>query len=192
MPFIISIICLSILCLGNSTLKITLNEAEAKKAFDYLNLVRQNPSKFSKEIGVDLSTVKSKPKLIWNDTLAKVAQKKAMDMAKRKYFNHVDPDGNGINILIYKAGYQVNPDWIKDKKSNYFESIGAGIGSGEQTIRELIEDKGIPSFSHRKHLLGMEGMREYSFDCGIGIVDSDQSPYNSYCCIIIACKDFKK
>src|SRR4051812_26593984 len=63
-----------------------LDKDEAKKAFDYLNKVRQAPDKYSKEIGVDLSDVKPRPELKWNDDLAKAAQDKALDMAERDYF----------------------------------------------------------------------------------------------------------
>src|SRR5262245_60128019 len=59
---------------------------EAKKAFAYLNQVRANPGKYSQEIGANLNRLKPRPTLTWNDTLARVAEQKALDMGKRKYF----------------------------------------------------------------------------------------------------------
>src|SRR5262249_18449068 len=87
-----------------------LDRDEARKALDYLNKVRKEPAKFSKEIGVDLSDVKARPALKWNDILAKVAEEKALDMANRDYFGHVTPEGLGINIQIHEAGYSLPKD----------------------------------------------------------------------------------
>ena len=36
-----------------------------------------------------MKSVKQKHELKWNDILAKAAEGKAMDMAKKNYFNHV-------------------------------------------------------------------------------------------------------
>ena len=83
--------------------KATPDRDEARKAFDYLNKIRKEPAKFSKEIGIDLSDVKARPALKWNDILAKVAEEKALDMANRDYFAHVTPEGLGINIQIHEA-----------------------------------------------------------------------------------------
>ncbi|MCS7029678.1 MAG: CAP domain-containing protein [Bacteroidia bacterium] len=165
----------------------TINREEAKKAYEHLNLIRQNPAAHSQRLKADLNNVKPQPALKWNDTLAKVAENKAMDMAKRKYFDHVDPDGDGINIKIHKAGYKLPKSWIKDKKSNYFESIAAGIEGGPAVIDFLIIDKRTPSLGHRKHLLSMEEFYATCHDIGVGYVDNAQnSPYSTYICVIIA------
>src|SRR5262249_23557279 len=79
---------------------------EAKKAFEYLNKVRQAPGKFGKELGIDLGDVKPRRALVWNDTLAKVAEEKALDMARREDFDHVTPHGPGINIQNPQARYK--------------------------------------------------------------------------------------
>src|SRR5262245_31854996 len=83
----------------------TVDRDEATKAFEYLNAARRGPPSFSKEMGADLSDVKARPALKWDAPLAKVAEEKALDMAKRRYFDHVNPDGLGINVLIHEAGY---------------------------------------------------------------------------------------
>lgn len=164
----------------------TIDRAEAIKAFEYLNKVRSNPNGFSQETGTDLSAVQSLPPLKWNDTLAVVARKKALDMARRSYFAHVDPDGNGINILIHKAGYKLPEKWISDKKQNLFESLSAGHDDGITTIRSLIRDEGVSPPFHRQHLLGMDPFWAGCTDIGIGFARAPGSEYGTYTCIIIA------
>lgn len=164
-----------------------LNREEAKKAFEHLNKIRSNPAAHSLRLKVNLNNVQPRHELKWNDTLSKVAEAKAMDMAKRKYFGHVDPDGNGINIKIYKAGYKLPQSWIKDKKNNYFESLAAGIKGGTNIIDYLIIDEGTPSLGHRKHLLGMDDFYATCYDIGIGYVENAiKSPFATYICVIIA------
>ena len=166
------------------------DKAEAKKAFEYLNKIRANPAAYSKELGVDLSKVKAQPALKWNDTLAKVAEAKAMDMAKRAYFAHVDPEGKGINIMIHEAGYKLNPKWINDKSKNFFESLEGGSVTGELAIRHLVIDSPDQGFGHRKHLLGMEEFYASNKDVGIGFVLDPSGKYPGYMSIIIAKHDW--
>lgn len=161
-------------------------EEEALVAYEYLNKVRENPPKFSKEIGADLSKNKSLPALIWNDTLAKVAQLKALDMAKRNYFAHVNPEGKGINIMIHEAGYKLPSGWIEDKKANFFESLNAGTETGIGAIKDLIVDKYDKGKGHRKHLLGMNDFYSNLTHIGIGHVKVEGSKYAYYTVVIIA------
>ncbi len=163
-----------------------IDKLEAVKGFEYLNKVRSRPHDFSQETETDLSTVKSLPPLKWNDTLANVARKKALDMASRNYFAHVDPDGNGINILVHNAGYKLPEKWISDKKQNLFESISAGHDDCVTSIRSLIKDEGISPPFHRQHLLGMDPFWAGCTDIGIGFARAPGSEYGTYTCIIIA------
>jgi len=159
---------------------------EAKKAFEYLNKVRQAPGKFGKELGIDLGDVKPRRALVWNDTLAKVAEEKALDMAKREYFDHVTPDGLGINIQIHEAGYKLPAAWVKDKKSNYFESIAAGNATGVGAIRGLLVDEGDPNLGHRKQLLGLTEFQAGFKDIGIGFARAPKSKYRTYMSVVTA------
>lgn len=161
-------------------------------AFNYLNKVRQNPSAYSEKIGVDLGYVESRPALKWNEALLKAAQTKAEDMATRNYFNHVDPEGNGMNIKIHAAGYEIPADWYKNPANNFFESLGCGtnISSGEQIINLLIIDEGIPEHGHRNHLLGIGKFNSNSYDIGIGHAYNPNSSYKNYWCILIAKHNF--
>jgi uncharacterized protein YkwD len=173
---------------GDEEEKATLDRDEAKKAFEYLNRVRKVPAKYSNEIGVDLSEVKSRPALTWNEMLAKVAEQKALDMAQRDYFGHVTPEGLGINIQIHEAGYKLPKEWIKDKDQNFFESISAGTQAGVEAIKNLIVDKGLPAAPHRQHLLGITDFYEKCTDIGIGFARNPKSKYRTYMSIIIARK----
>ena len=163
-----------------------IDKEEAQKAFLLLNRIRSNPGSFTDEMPF-LAEIGKKPLLKWNDTLAKVAEAKALDMATRKYVAHVDPDGYGLNYKINEAGYKLNAKWLASKEMNYFESISAGASSGEQAIRNLVIDKDVPTLGHRKHLLGLDQWTADMYDIGIGYAHPDQSqPYKSYVCVIIA------
>lgn len=164
----------------------SLDKAEAQKAFLLLNKIRTNPAAFADEMPF-LAEIDKKPPLSWNDTLAKVAEAKALDMATRKYVGHVDPDGYGLNYKINEAGYKLNAKWLSSKALNYFESIAAGAPNGEQAIRNLIIDKNVPGLGHRKHLLGLDEWAASLYDIGIGYARPDgNQQYLSYVCVIIA------
>ncbi|MBO9203595.1 MULTISPECIES: CAP domain-containing protein [Niastella] len=159
---------------------------EAQEAFQLLNTIRSNPEKYYKELSLNSKLRITKTPLRWNDTLARVAEIKALDMAKRNYFDHVNPEGYGINFFINQSGYKLNADWLKDKKENYFESIGAGHDSGEAAIKALIIDAEDASKGHRDHLLGIGDFDATLLDVGIGFVKCDGGKYPSYTCIVIA------
>lgn len=162
------------------------DKTEAKEAFQLLNQVRTKPELFYKEFPF-LKDYTRRPSLKWNDTLAKVAEQKALDMATNNYFGHIDKKGFGMNHHIYKAGYQLKSAWVKDPMENYFESLNAGTPSGKEVIKSLLIDEGIPSLGHRRHLLGIDPFYESLYDIGIGFVKSDStSDYKTYTCILIA------
>ena len=181
------------LSLNAQSSKYVLQKEQAKEAFNYLNKVRVKPSDFKNEIGYFMKSIKPKHELKWNKILVEVAEEKAMDMAKKNYFNHVSKDGKGINVMIHKAGYKLNSDWIKDKKDNSFESISAGAETAVESIINLIIDKNVKGLGHRKHLLGMNDWYGMMKDIGIGFVSclNTDNTYNTYCCVIIATHDWE-
>ena len=163
-----------------------IDREEAKKAFVLLNKIRTNPKAYIENMPF-LADVKTMPALRWNDTLAKVAEAKALDMATRNYIAHVDPDGYGMNYFINKAGYKLRPQWLTSKEMNFFESLSAGAPNGEAAIQRLIIDKDVPTLGHRKHLLGLDEWNASLKDIGIGYArPAEKSPYKSYVCVIIA------
>lgn len=170
---------------------IRVNHKQAQEAYQLLNDIRLNPRKYAKELGITNLEKVTRIKLVWNDKLAKVAEFRAADMAKRKYFDHVSPDGLGPNYYIVKAGYNLNQDWTKKRSANNFESIAANHFSAIEAIQALIIGKGSPGFMHRKHLLGMDAWNSSLVDVGIGFVQAEKgSPYKTYLCVIIAKHDW--
>ena len=159
---------------------------QVKIAHQYLNKIRANPSKYSDRIGVDLSGVTVRGKLKWNKQLYKAAQRKAEYMAKNSFFGHIDLEGYGMNYWIQKAGYEIPADWVSDKSANFFESIGAGVSTGEELIDMLILDSGVNPPGHRNHLLGIVDFWANCEDIGIGMAYNESSTYRYYWCILIA------
>ena len=164
-----------------------LDKSEAKQAFEFLNDIRANPGRYARELRLNKNANTSTTKLVWNNDLAKAAEAKAYDMANRNYFNHIDPNGYGMNYYIQKNGYSLDPAWTNSKRNNFFESIAAGVDDGEAAIRLLIIDRGEPSQGHRKHLLGMGSFYASLTDIGIGFARRNSgSNYTTYISIIIA------
>ncbi len=148
--------------------------------------MRQNPSAFSTEISVNLRNIAPRPQLTWNESLANAAQSKAEDMAARDYFDHVTPEGRGINIMIHEAGYRLVDAFLDHPAKNNFESISAGCYEGEATIMRLILDEGVRGAGHRKHLLGLSEFWANALDIGIGFAANPDSRYQYYWVVVIA------
>lgn len=171
-----------------------LSESIAKDAFSRINDIRENPDAYSNELGVDLSGVEPRENLNWNNTLKKVAQDKALDMARNNYFSHTTKDGYGINYLINKAGYKLADYLLTEDSQNNFESLFMYSGTSEidntvgiRAVNALIIDANTPSLGHRKHLLGIGDFWSDCYDCGIGISKIlDGNLYKYYVCVIIA------
>lgn len=181
----------ALLLLFTSFASPTIHRDEARAAYMLLNKIRQNPSAFQRELSLNPREALTKKPLRWNETLARVAEARAYDMAKRNYFDHTDPDGYGANYHIHQAGYTLNADWLKDRKANNFESIAANYPTAEAGIKALIRGKDSPHKHHRKHLLGMDTWNHSLTDVGIGYVRMPSgSMYTSYLCVIIAKHDW--
>ena len=163
-----------------------ISDSEVRAAVEYLNAIRSNPAAYSQEIGVDLSGIKARHPLRWNPTLAKAAQVKAQDMIDRNYFDHVDPDGCGMNIKLNNAGYTMCANFINDKSNNNFESIAGGNATGKASIKQLLYDGGASNddAGHRVHLLAISDFWGNCYDIGIGLAKGGK--YRYYWCVIIA------
>lgn len=163
-----------------------LDQQEARELAAYLNEIRMRPSSYANELGGFMKKIDPKPTLRWNDTLAKVAEAKALDMVERDYIGHVDPDGKGINVLIHQAGYSLPNYMIEKPENNFFESLSFGRESAEEVVNSLIVDEGVPDHGHRKHLLGLNDFYGRATDIGVGFVRTPDKYYSSYVVIIIA------
>ena len=164
-----------------------IDQTEARKAFEHLNQIRKQPMAYYQKLKFSPNQVVPRPALNWNDTLARAAERKAMDMARRNYNAHVDPDGFGMNHFVDQAGYRLNPLWLQSPAANNFESIAWGQATGVDAVEWLIIDPGVESKGHRKHLLGIGEWNASLVDVGIGFVHADSTAnYQTYTCILIA------
>ncbi|MBI3743685.1 MAG: CAP domain-containing protein [Chloroflexi bacterium] len=128
-----------------------------EQAFIYLlNRARHDPSAYGKSINVDLSGFPPVAPLAVNKELTAAARFRAGDMAKRNYFDHVDPDALG----------KMHP---RTKDANTIESINAGSESPERSLAELIIDRSDPEGGHRKHLLDADATFPRARDIGVGM-----------------------
>lgn len=167
--------------------QITYDKKESLKAIEYLNRLRQNPKAYVDSTGTSsLKYAKPKPVLAVDSILMKVAKLKAMDMAEKNYFDHVNKEGEGINWMLNANGYTLEARWTQKKSMNAFESIAAGYATGIENINTLILDKGQDPPGHRQHLLGMTDFWSDCTDIGAAIAYNPKSKYKYYFVIIIA------
>jgi len=159
---------------------------QGQRAFVYLNKIRHDPNSFSERFSFSLKGISPRPDLEWDDSLAAVAGRKAMSMAGRGYFGHVDPDGYGINYYINKADFSLTDEQLKHKKNSDFEALEGGAPSGEVAIRNIIIDKDNLGDDGRKLLLGIGDFNTGLLEVGIGYVHGGSTKYASYTCVIIA------
>jgi uncharacterized protein YkwD len=122
-----------------------------------------------------------RPSLRCNAILTSVAQARALDMAQRRYFSHVNPDGFGPNYLVRVAGYSLPATYGATLISNNIESIGAGVGDAEQMWQAWLQSQ-----KHSTHLLGATSFYAEQSDYGIGFVQVPGSPYQFYWVFISA------
>lgn len=126
----------------------------------------------AKFVGLFLNNNQERPILNCNLKLLDGANKKAKDLAKRKYFSHVTPDGIWPNQLVREAGCNLPTSYQND--ANYVESIVAGTASGEIAYYSLFN-----SDSHHDHIVGAEFF-ESQTEFAIGYFEDKTSPYKFY------------
>jgi len=163
-----------------------LDRQQAQKAFVLLNKIRKDPNAYTERYEVSLRGIAPRPELQWNDSLAAVAERKALSMAFKDYFGPVDPEGYGINYYVNKA-YGISADQVKNKKQSNLEAIEGGASSGEVAIKNIVTDKDHQGLEGQKLLLGEGDFNASLLDVGIGYVHgTGATKYWSYTCIIIA------
>jgi len=124
---------------------------------------------------------RSRREMTLDPILTAVARARAEDMAKRRYFDHVDPDGIGPNCHIQRAGYGVPAFWGRGRSENFIESIGAGYMKPAEVWYGLLH-----SPTHRKHLLASDSFYRNQTSFGIGLYSDPSSPHRRYWVIITA------
>jgi len=120
-------------------------------------------------------------RMVLDPVLTSVARARASDMARRRYFSHTDPDGNGPNFIARSAGYPLPTTWGNSRGGNFIESICAGHATAEEAW-----DSWMHSPSHRTHLLAQSSFYRDQTNFGIGFCYDPSSPFRRYWVIITA------
>jgi hypothetical protein len=95
--------------------------------------------------------------------LAYVARMRALDIARRGPFSHVNRDGLGANTLVRRAGYALPPDYDHRPAGNNIESLGMGYSSARAAWGSWMR-----SAAHRRHLLGLHPIFVEQTEYGVG------------------------
>lgn len=127
------------------------------------------------------SPLQKRPHMRCDPILMKVAQQRAADLAGRRYFSHVDPDGKGPNYHVIRAGYPLPATYSRDEAANGVESLSAGASGGVRTWQSWMDGP-----KHKLHLIGEGDFYNEQSDFGIGRVIVPGSPYTFYWCFLSA------
>jgi hypothetical protein len=113
--------------------------------------------------------------------LSQVARAKAQDMANRGYYSHVNPEGQGPNYLVERAGYDLPDWWGSSISANYVESITAGYADASSSWNQWMG-----SAPHKNHILAHDSFYADQTSYGVGFASNPGSPYQYYWVIITA------
>lgn len=116
-----------------------------------------------------------------NPVLARVARARALDMGRRRYFNHVTPDGVGPNRQVEQAGYALPAFYGRRKSANNVEVISAGDETADEAWRGWLRSR-----SHRRQVLGLNSFFADQEDYGVGHAAVPGSRYGDYWVLITA------
>lgn len=137
---------------------ITPNAVEVELA----NLIRNHPQQ-------------RRPVMVYDSILNMVARAKALDLANRRYFDHVDPDGYGSNRAVQLAGFQLPGAYGTANDTNYIESLTAGRASAQAAFNAWLA-----SPLHKQHLLAELAGYAAQTRYGIGYAKVAGSVYSDY------------
>jgi len=123
----------------------------------------------SKDHGQERRTVALDP------ILCKVARDRGADMARRNYFDHVNPGGQGPNFLVRRAGFVLPSFYDNSRSGNNIESIAMHTGDPKAAFALWMG-----SGPHRTHLLGNEAFYQEQTSVGVGVLRSPNPPHYRY------------
>lgn len=131
------------------------------------------------------SPLQKREKTSLDPILCKVARDRAMDMARRGYYSHVNPDGQAANFLVQRAGFLLPPNYDGSKTGNNIESLVATTG-GDSAYAFTFW---INSKEHRKHVFAEDNFHKNQTSVGVGFFRSPQAPFTKYYVLICAPKN---
>jgi uncharacterized protein YkwD len=123
-----------------------------------------------------------RPRMQHDAHLHLVARAKALDMARRDYFGHADPNGIGPNHVIRMTGYRLPSHYARGRRANNVESIAAGTNYNARRAF----DAWLRSAGHRRHLLASDDFGRQQTRFGVGYAKSPNSKYQNYYVFISA------
>ena len=103
------------------------------------------------------------------------ARKRAADMAHRNYFSHIDPSGQGPNLVARRAGFEFPPYYDSSRSGNNIESIGMATSGPNEVFSQWLQ-----SSFHRSHVLGEHDFYLEQSAVGVGVYRSPKAPYYKY------------
>ncbi|HEV7867364.1 MAG TPA: CAP domain-containing protein, partial [Chthoniobacteraceae bacterium] len=116
-----------------------------------------------------------------NAILSKVARAKAIDLARRDYFAHVDPDGKGANTLVREEGYPLPSHYDQAQSGNNIESLAAGYPTPQNAWSNWMT-----SPSHKMHLMAQNSFFAEQTSIGVGYHYDADSTYKHYWVVLTA------
>ena len=122
-----------------------------------------------------------RPSMTCDPTLAEVARQRAQDMGQQNYFSHVNPSGDGPNVVVYQAGYPLPVSWLSPPDLNYIESIAGGFTSASETFTTWIGEN-----DHQPNILGEDPFWAEQTNYGVGYAYVENSDYQRYWVFISA------
>lgn len=143
---------------------------EEAACLDAINNIRADPRAYGERIGLDLSAYRPAPPLAFDPVLAEAAWYHSLDMARRRYFDHRTPEGVDPGGQIAVAGFA----W-----RSWGQSVAAGYRTADESLKAMVVDDGVPSLSHRRHLLAVDGVFRRQRFAGVGFVRG-VGPYRTY------------
>ncbi|MEJ6635456.1 MAG: CAP domain-containing protein [Akkermansiaceae bacterium] len=113
--------------------------------------------------------------LNYDSRLAAAARAKALDMGRRNYFGHEDPEGVSANFSVAAAGYRLPPAYMAFKSGNQIESLAAGKKSARETFEQWME-----SWGHESQVLALAPFFRLQTNYGVGYAKVPGSTHQHY------------
>lgn len=129
-----------------------------QELLELANRARRDPVAEGRRLGLDFSAYRPAPPLTHNQFLGRAALGHTLDMARRAFYGHVNPDGLNANGRVLNSGYDLHRRYGLDPRVNRTENIGAGAGNLFNTPQSVHDtfliDRGLNPPKHRQMLLG--------------------------------------
>ena len=113
--------------------------------------------------------MKAAPPLAWNRALAEAAEQHSVDMAARRYFDHVSPEGHRVSQRVMAQGYK-------------WRTVGENLAGGDGTVSGVLAGW----LKSPEQCLNM--MSPAYADIGVSCVRQPGSKWDTYWTMVLASK----